>query len=650
MLSVYVASTLVGSAQVYNVGSPDPTPAPNQTKQSQSQQQQLGWGSNIENARLARAAELALQRGDHAQAFDYARRAAQAAPNDPQLWLLLGYAARLNSRFQESVDAYSKALRLSPSSLDGLSGLGQTYSIMGRNDDAQRLLKQAIAEDPRRKDDAILLGDLNMRKGDYQGALEWLNHAERVQPGARSELLLAISYQHLKQMDLANHYLELAKRRDPNNPDVERSMAGYYRETGNYADAIAALSQIHNPRPDVVAELAYTYELDGKLDDSAKFYAQAANAVPKDMILQLSAAQAQIAIGAFEHADSFLSRAAGIDADHYRLHAIRGEIAKLQERDDDAVKEYSAAIAHLPATPAEGPLYGIQLHMDLMEAYKSVGDEDAARRQLDTAQAEIGKVGDQAPARAPFLRLRALIRLNAGDLDNALADMKEALTINAHDRDDLQLDGDILMKMGRTEDAIAAYKQVLSADPSNRFALISLGYASRVAQRDQDAEMYFERLEKIAPTLYIPYLALGDLYTARRQFTRAEASYKKAYALDSHKPLVMAGGMNAAIEGHDIALAGTWLSRVTSGMDREPQILREKERYLSFKGDYQASADVAQQALKVLPQDRDVIVYLGYDLLHLEKYEDLLRLTTQYSNVLPKEPDIPLLQGYVHKH
>jgi tetratricopeptide (TPR) repeat protein len=648
LLSVFVASTSLGSAQVYNVGSPDPNPAPGQSKQSQDQQ--LGWGSNIQNARLARAAELALQRGDHAQALEYARRAAQGAPNDPQLWLLLGYAARLNSRYQESVDAYNKALRLSPSSLDGISGLAQTDSIMGRTDEAERLLRQSIAADPRRKDDAILLGDLNMRRGDYQGALEWLNHAERIQQGARSELLLAISYQHLKQMDLANHYLELAKHRDPNNPDVERSMAGYYRETGDYADAIAALKQIHDPRPDVIAELGYTYELDGKLDDSAKSYAQAANAVPKDLSLQLSAAQGEVAIGSFEQADSFLNRAAGIDANHYRLHAIRGEIAKMQERDDDAVKEYSAAIAHLPATPAEGPLYGIQLHMDLMEAYKDVGDESAARRQLDTAQAEIDKVGDQASARAPFLRLRALIRLNAGDLDKALADMKEALALNVHDRDDLQLDGDILMKMGRTEDAIAAYKQVLSADPSNRFALISLGYASRVAGRDQDAEMYFERLEKVAPTLYIPYLALGDLYTARRQFTRAETSYKSAYGLDSHKPLVMAGGMNAAIEAHNIALAGTWLSRVTGGMDQEPQILREKERYLSFKGDYQASADVAGQALKVLPHDRDVVVYLGYDLLHMEKYDELLSLTTEYSSVFPKEPDIPLLQGYVHKH
>jgi tetratricopeptide (TPR) repeat protein len=648
LLSVFVASTSLGSAQVYNVGSPDPNPASGQSKQSQDQQ--LGWGSNIQNARLARAAELALQRGDHAQALDYARRAAQGAPNDPQLWLLLGYAARLNSRYQESVDAYNKALRLNPSSLDGISGLAQTDSIMGRTDEAERLLRQSIAADPRRKDDAILLGDLNMRRGDYQGALEWLNHAERIQQGARSELLLAISYQHLKQMDLANHYLELAKHRDPNNPDVERSMAGYYRETGDYADAIAALKQIHDPRPDVIAELGYTYELDGKLDDSAKSYAQAANAVPKDLSLQLSAAQGEVAIGSFEQADSFLNRAAGIDANHYRLHAIRGEIAKMQERDDDAVKEYSAAIEHLPATPAEGPLYGIQLHMDLMEAYKDVGDESAARRQLDTAQAEIDKVGDQASPRAPFLRLRALIRLNAGDLDKALADMKEALALNAHDRDDLQLDGDILMKMGRTEDAIAAYKQVLSADPSNRFALISLGYASRVAGRDQDAEMYFERLEKVAPTLYIPYLALGDLYTARRQFTRAETSYKSAYGLDSHKPLVMAGGMNAAIEAHNIALAGTWLSRVTGGMDQEPQILREKERYLSFKGDYQASADAAHQALKVLPHDRDVVVYLGYDLLNMEKYDELLSLTTEYSSVFPKEPDIPLLQGYVHKH
>jgi tetratricopeptide (TPR) repeat protein len=654
LVCVFAAFARGGEAQVYDVGSGAAKSPQAQAGQpqspAQSSDQSLGWGSNIQNARLARAAQLALQHGDHALALDYARRAAQAAPSDPQLWFLLGYAARLNAKFQESADAYSKGLHLLPSSLEGQSGLAQTYSQMGRTDEAERLLKQVVASDPRRADDAVLLGDLYMRSADYAGALDWLNKAERLRPGARSELLLAISYQHLKQMDQANHFLELARRRDPNNPDVERSMAGLYRETGNYSEAIAALKSIRSPRPDVTAELAYTYQLDGKLDDAARTYAQAADQAPKDAGLQLSAAQAEVAAGSIEKANPFLERAAGIDRNYYRLHAIRGEIAKIEEHDQDAAREYLAAVASLPAEPAEGPLYGIQLHMDLMAIYKDLGDESSAHHELETAQTGIAALGDRAPGRAQFLRLRALIKMNADDLAGALGDMKEALAINAHDRDDLQLDGDILMKLGRTEDAIAAYQQVLAADPANRFALTSLGYASRAAGRDQDAEKYFLRLEQADPALYIPYLALGDLYTARRDFPKAEDAYSKGYDLAPRKPLILAGGMNAAIEAHDLTLAATWLSRVTSDMEQEPQILREKERYLSFKGDYQQSFEVGSAAIKVLPRDRDVVVYLGYDLLHLEKYDELLALTSEYRDIFPKEPDIPLLEGYVHKH
>jgi tetratricopeptide (TPR) repeat protein len=650
LAAVLVAASCGVDAQVYSVGPDAATSTHAQSEQTQSPAQQMGWGSNIENARLARAAELALQHGDRALAFDYAQRAAKAAPSDPQLWFLLGYAARLDARYQESVDAYRQGLELNASSVEGLSGLAQTYSVMGRSEDAERLLKKTIVSDPKRRDDLLLLGDLSMRSEDYAGALEWLERAERIKPDARSELLMAISYQHLKQMDQADRYLELAKRRAPDNSDVQRSMAGYYREVGNYSAAIAALTSIRNPRPDVTAELAYTYQLDGKLDDSAKFYAGAANAVAKDLGLQLSAAQAEVTADAIEKANLFLKRAEGIDANNYRLHAIRGETAKLQERDQDAVQEYSSAVINLPARPIEGPLYGIQLHMDLMEAYKNIANESSARHELDTAQTEINQLGDQDSNKAQFLRLRALIRMDAGSLDAALGDIKEALAINAHDRDDLQLDGDILMKLGRIEDATEVYKQILSVDPVNRFALTSLGYASRELGRDQDAEKYFVRLASADPSRYPPYLALGDFYTARHEFTKAEDSYSKAFALAPRKPLIVAGGMNAAIEAHNLNLAGTWLSRVTNEMEQEPQILREKERLLSFKGEYQASAEVGREAIKVLPRDRDVVVYLGYDLLHLERYDELLSLTSEYLNIFPKEPDIPLLEGYVHKH
>jgi predicted Zn-dependent protease len=644
-----VAFACVLPAQTYKVGPSSEKPQ-STTDQTSTQNKSLGWGSNIENARLARAAELALKEGNHAAAVDYALRAAQSAPNDAELWFLLGYAERLDGKAQLSVDAYSRGLRLKPSSLDGISGLAQTYSIIGKTDEAKRLLNQVLSSDPKRISDAVLLGEILLRTGEYDDALDVLGRAERIQQGARAELLMALAYEHEKKLDLANHYLELAKRNAPDSPDVQRSLAGYYRETANYPAAIAALQSIRSPKPDVKAELAYTYQLDGKPDEAAKLYVEAANAAPGDLALQLSAAQAEVSVGSIEPAKPFVERAAALDSENYRLHAVRGEIARLQEQDEESVREYQAALAHLPQSPPEGPLYDIQLHMNLAELYRSLRDTTAADGQLKTAQTEISALDERGTGRPQFLRLRALIKMTSGDLDGAGGDLKEALAINAKDPNGLQLEGDLLVKLGRTEEAIAVYKSILALDPLSRSALISLGYVSREAGRDPDAEKYFQQLTAAYPTLYIPYLALGDMYTAHRDFAKAEAAYSKGNELAPKNSLIVAGGMNAGIETHHLDMAAQWLSRATPEMQREPHLMREKERYLSFKGDYQQSAEVGREAIQQLPKDRDVVVYLGYDLLNLEKYDELLQLTSRYDQVLSKEPDIPLLAGYVHKH
>lgn len=646
----FVVFACAASAQVYQMA-PGSTENTRPKKEgSLTPSQSLGWGSNIQNARLARAAQLALQRGDHALALNYAQRAAQAAPNDPQLWFLFGYAARLSGDYRESVDAYTHGLRISPSAPDGLSGLAQDYSLMGRTEDAERLLKQVLSSAPKDRGDLLLLGELYMRSRDYADALAVLNGAEKLQPEARSEMLLALCYQQLKQLDLTSRYLAMAEQRAPDNPDVERSLAGYYRDLGEYAEAIAALKTILKPKPEVTAELAYTYQLDGKMDDSAKFYAQAADAEPRNLDMQLAAAQAQVAAGFMGAADSFLKRAATLSGHDYRLHAIMGEIAQSEERDQDAVVQYNAALAALPGNPVEGPLYGIQLRMDLVSLYQSLADPGAAHRELQIAQSAIKTIDDSGPNPGGYLRLRASIELNTGDFDDALADVSGALAADHLNRDDLQLDGDVLMKLGRTDEAIAVYKQILSGDSRNRAALVSLGYASRAAGREKDAESTFRKLAQNDASWYVPYLALGDLYTAGSEYQQAQASYSKAYKLAPRNALIVAGGMNAGIESHDLNLARQWMTRVSDSMKHEPHVLREEERYLSFEGRYRESAEYGEEAMKELPRDRDVVVYLGYDLLHLGEYDKLLSLTNKYLIVLPKEPDIPLLEGYVHKH
>ena len=403
-----------------------------------------------------------------------------------------------------------------------------------------------------------------------------------------------------------------------------------------------------------MAELAYTYQLDGKLDDSAKLYARAADAMPKDKEMQLSAAQAEVAAGAVSEADPFLKRAAAIDPGYYRLHAIRGQIGQLEDRDDDAVQEYKSALAALPANPSEGPLYGIQLHMDLVALYHALGNEDAEHQELATAQTAINAPAIEAagsgPARGQFLRLRATIKMDGGDFDGALADVKDALAVNTSDREDLQLDGDVLFKLGRPDDAIAVYKRVLDQDPANRPALTAPRLCiARCGPRPGCGKVFSAAGPGRALAVCSVSWRLGDLYTARRDYKEAQTAYSKAYTLSPKNALIVAGGMNAAIEAHNLDLAGMWLSRVTDPMNKEPQILREKERYLSFEGKYAESEQVARQAIQVLPQDRDVVVYLGYDLLYQEKYSELQALASKYLDILSKEPDIPLFEGYVDK-
>ena len=185
-----------------------------------------------------------------------------------------------------------------PSAADGQSGLAQVYSQMGRTSEAEQILKKLVASDPGRRNDLMLLGDLSMSSKDYSGAVDWLKKAEAIAPDARSEVLLAICYGQLKQIGpggpLSCKWQSGARRITPMYcapwPDT-------IAKSESIPDAIAALKSIHNPAPDVVAELAYTYQLDGKYNESAQLYSQAANDEPRDLTLQFSAARAEIAIG-----------------------------------------------------------------------------------------------------------------------------------------------------------------------------------------------------------------------------------------------------------------------------------------------------------------------------------------------------------------
>ena len=609
----------------------------------------MGWGSSIEVARQARAAQEALDKNNYAAAVDYAQRATRSAPQNPDFWFLLGYAARLAGRYQISLDAYQKGLQERPSSIQGLSGLAQTYARMGKSDEAEATVQKVLAANPRSADDLRLAGELFLFK-DPKQSLGYFSRAEAVKPDARTELLVARAYQRLGQQDQAMQWLEKARNRAPNNPDVLRAVAAYLREAGQYDQAISILKSIPRKDANSLAELGYTYQVAGKKKEAADTYVQAADAAKGQIEIQLNAAQALVNAGEFGRAETMLKRADALQPDHYRLHAIRGQLLSLENQDDAAIREYETALAHMPETVPEGVLYPITLHVNLYQLYRDTGNTAAGDREIGIAHNQLSQINLQDAERPEFLRLRAAVEMAMNDPQSAERDLKEAMSLQPSSVNIILNYANLLWRTERRQEAVQMYNKALQMEPTNASALTSLGYLSRELHDEKSAEKYFTKVVQLYPNDYVPYLAMGDLLTEHRDFKRAQQMYEKAHQLAPTNPLVIAGGINSALEAHQLPVAKSWLDNATPQMLESPQVMRENERYLTITGKYAESAQLGYKVIQKLPRDPEAPVYLAYDLLFLNRYQEAMDIVRRFEPILPRDKDLRLVAGYVDAH
>jgi len=609
----------------------------------------MGWGSSIEVAREARAARDALQRNENRSAAAHAARAAKAAPQNPDLWFLYAYAARLAGDYQASVDAYNRGLQARPSSIEGLSGLAQTYAKMGRSKEAQETLKRVLAANPSSDADLRLAGELTLNT-DPKLALTYLGRADAIHPSARTELLMARAYERAGDKGRAKEFLERARSRAPRDAEVLRSVAAYYRDTGQYDLAISTLKSLPSEGASYLSELGYTYELAGKRAEAADTFLKAANAAPSEIELQLNAAQAQVNAKRSARAEPLLRRVEASAPSHYRLHAIRGSVARSAHENGAALREYEAAVRAMPASVPEGVLYPIAIKLDLAQLYRDAGRNEESDSEAETARSALSQLDIQGPERPEFLRLKATSAVDSGDYTEAENDLREAWQLQPSNVNVLLNYGNLLRTTKKGADAAKIYQKVLDLDTQNAPALESLGYLARESGDPKAAAEYFARLNRVDPKDYAGYLAMGDLATDTRDFPKAQANYERAYGLAKDNPLIIARAMNAALEDHQLPTAKLWLERATEVQRSNPEVMREHERYLTLTGNYQESARLGYQVIQKLPRDPEAPVYLAYDLLFMNRYDEAMEIVRRFEPVLPKDKDLPLIAGYVYAH
>jgi len=155
--------------------------------------------------------EMAIRKGDYAEALAYLERAMKGLPGNSDGWALLGRAYHFNRRFDEAADAYKKAVSLTPLNIGYRTTLGLILGQAGE-------LEEGLAE----------LVKVTSTPG-YKEAAGWVN--------------LGWIYRNMNRADESIAAYRKALELDPKQEQAALGLGWAYQYTKNYDQAIAAYNR-----------------------------------------------------------------------------------------------------------------------------------------------------------------------------------------------------------------------------------------------------------------------------------------------------------------------------------------------------------------------------------------------------------------------
>ncbi len=145
------------------------------------------------------AGSTALRTGDLPGALRYLSEAVAADPNRSEAHRLLGVASRLDEQLEQSVAAFSAAVRLHPANERARVGLADVLMDMERFDEAEKVLQETARLLPQGVQAQYRLGRLYQSRGQYRRRFEEPGIRRAVHAARRPGPALRDAGTHLRQ-------------------------------------------------------------------------------------------------------------------------------------------------------------------------------------------------------------------------------------------------------------------------------------------------------------------------------------------------------------------------------------------------------------------------------------------------------------------
>jgi len=193
----------------------------------------------------------------------------------------------------------------------------------------------------------------------------------------------------------------------------------------------------------------------------------------------------------------------------------------------------------------------------------------------------------------------------AGDYENAKIALDKARKINSKFSGIYTVEGDMLMKQGKTGEACGRYENAILFDKTDKVAYLKLAEVYQTINSTV-ALQYLDKLVELDPN-YIPaYAVYGDIY-------REEGKYK--YALDAYEKFIAIPGVpllqheryaQLLIFTNQYEKATDQINYVIS-RDPDNLVMKRLEAYNSFRlGNYSVGLEQMNRFLVLMPKERHI--------------------------------------------
>lgn len=598
--------------------------------------------NGVEADYLPVLAESLLRQGKFGELSDLVRPGNRPAVLESQVRWALGMAAAGLHENDKAQTLLQDAIRLDPKAAAPKIAMARLLAV-SQPTQADKLLDEVLAADPRSVDALEVKGELARAQGDPKAAMSHFDAALQINPNNAvvrlSRASLNIAQGNYKAADAD---LDQVQKTNPDSFMVGYLHALEAAKQGQYAAADRTFDHL-SP---MFQRYPSGYYLQGATKFALGQYAQAETIlgrylalVPGDVRAARIAAAAALRQRAPGRAINFLTPFAAKPGVQAETLTLLGNAYMAASKPELALQQFDKAAALEPNNPAIQTRMAIsQLDLgqgkqglaELEKVFDTEAGAPVAGPTLALAQLRLGHLNQAAqvaaalvtrdPKNPLYLTLSGMVKAAQKDVPGAEAAYHEALAQNPNfsaARNDLSA---LYIAAGRADDAKKLYQEELAKKSDDEAALLGLANVAVGEKKWPEAVDYINRARTAAPDDPEPGLALIRVYELQQDWANAKAV---AGALNAQFPSdlsVLEAQAQAQLSSGDASGA---IASYKRAYELSPQSTPLLSRYLTLlasKGNYREASDVLKDAIVRDPQNSSLKA-------------DLVRVTAQLDGV-----------------